>query len=59
MASPRTPHSRRLVSGLLMAVFGLTLSACAARTGADAGDYPQLLPIDEILAQAEVAPASP
>lgn len=59
MAPNRVPHSRPLVSGLLMAALGLALSACAARTGGDAGDYPPLLPIDEILAQAEVAPASP
>lgn len=59
MAPPRVPQSRHLVSGLLMAAFSLTFSGCAAHDSAPQGEYPQLLPMDEILAQAGVAPASP
>lgn len=52
-------HARPLLPRLLAASLALALAGCAGPRPAAPGAYPQLMPMDEILAQAGVAPRTP
>lgn len=52
-------HARRLLSRLAAASLALALAGCAGPRADAPAAYPRLLPMDEILAEAGVAPRAP